>query len=240
MVDGLADDFRPVGTFEQMMVQEVAACFWRKRRLLMFENRTAFLARDNRTFRSMNERPHAMEPLYVIAGRKMEGVDILDDAGLGLDLPGERDTIRLIRYEATITRNLKAALAQLKVHQKERLEGRGGAASEAQREPVIDRAAVKCNRGPEAGRMAAKLAVIAHDLEMERQEKEEQAEARAQQQAAAGWSDAPPAASEDYQTKPNSPADPRTLLQRQDLLKIADTVLKLDTSLAPKRRPFSD
>src|ERR1700676_1430695 len=41
-VEGLAQDFQPVGTYEQLLVQEIAACFWRKRRLLMFENRAAF------------------------------------------------------------------------------------------------------------------------------------------------------------------------------------------------------
>jgi hypothetical protein len=49
MVDGLAEDFHPVGTYEQLLVQEIAACFWRKRRLLRFESRAAFESRDRDT-----------------------------------------------------------------------------------------------------------------------------------------------------------------------------------------------
>src|SRR5271169_6482102 len=39
LVSGLTLDFRPAGTFEQSLVQQIAACIWRQRRLLMFENR---------------------------------------------------------------------------------------------------------------------------------------------------------------------------------------------------------
>src|SRR5690349_20342585 len=45
-VEGLERDFEPAGTYEQLMVQEIAACFWRKRRLYEFENRAAFYNRD--------------------------------------------------------------------------------------------------------------------------------------------------------------------------------------------------
>src|ERR1700690_3440707 len=52
-VEGLAQDFQPVGTYEQLLVQEIAACFWRKRRLLRFESRAAFESRDRRTLEGM-------------------------------------------------------------------------------------------------------------------------------------------------------------------------------------------
>src|ERR1700733_11725290 len=55
MVDGLAQDFVPVGTFEQTLVQQIGACFWRQRRFLMFENRAAFQSRENRTYSEMNQ-----------------------------------------------------------------------------------------------------------------------------------------------------------------------------------------
>ena len=114
LVSGLTLDFRPAGAFEQSLVQQIAACIWRQRRLLMFENRAAFQARDNRTFQALNDRTNAMQPLYVIEGRKFEGEDILDEAGLGLDLPGERDTMRLVRYEYAVTRSMRNAIAQLR------------------------------------------------------------------------------------------------------------------------------
>ena len=66
LVDGLAQDFAPVGTFEQVLVQQIAACVWRQRRLLMFENRAAFRSRDDRTYREMNQPQRGMAPLYVI------------------------------------------------------------------------------------------------------------------------------------------------------------------------------
>ena len=69
LVDGLAHDFAPVGTFEQVLVQQIAACIWRQRRLLMFENRAAFRSRDDRTYREMNQPLRGMAPLYVIGRR---------------------------------------------------------------------------------------------------------------------------------------------------------------------------
>jgi len=119
LVEGLGHDFAPVGTFEQVLVEQIAACIWRQRRLLMFENRAAFRSRDNRTFREMNELNRGMQPLYVVGEeeRMMDGMEVLDQARLGLDLPNERDTIRLVRYEGSITRSLRNALAQLKAVQ---------------------------------------------------------------------------------------------------------------------------
>jgi hypothetical protein len=105
LVDGLALDFAPVGTFEQVLVQQIAACIWRQRRLLMFENRAAFQSRDNRTFREMNQPERGMQPLYQVENQRPEGGEVLDLAGLGLDLPSEADTVRLIRYESSRSRN---------------------------------------------------------------------------------------------------------------------------------------
>ena len=228
LVSGLTLDFRPTGTFEQSLVQQIAACIWRQRRLLMFENRAAFQARDNRTFQALNDRTNAMQPLYVIEGRKFEGEDVLDDAGLGLDLPGERDTMRLVRYESTVTRSLRNALAQLRQHQQLRREGllgapadassdappdaapdgssdanRSASTAEAQdiaheggaqkiqdvvadvaQDVVVDHKAIKRNQGPEAGRMAAKVAMIAYGLELE-QEQEQEEDARLDEERAA-------------------------------------------------------
>jgi hypothetical protein len=245
LVDGLAHDFAPVGAFEQVLVQQIAACIWRQRRLLMFENRAAFQSRDNRTFREMNEPQRGMQPLYVIEKRKMEGVDILDEAGLGLDLPSERDTMRLVRYEASITRSLRNALAQLQARQQVRRAGGAEAAESAAAAPkdravVVDVKASKRNRGPEAGRLAAKVSLFAHGLEMEKQEEEEE-RLRAEEAAAAAESGENAAApSENYQTKPNSPTDPDALQRHQQLLESADAVLKLSASLAPRRRPSED
>jgi hypothetical protein len=286
LVSGLALDFRPAGAFEQSLVQQIAACIWRQRRLLMFENRAAFQARDNRTFQALNDRTNAMQPLYVIEGRKFEGEDVLDDAGLGLDLPGERDTMRLVRYESTVTRSLRNALAQLRQHQQLRREGLTGAppnasgdaapdassdaqesasAAEAQdiahdevaqdvvQEVVVDLKAIKRNQGPEAGRMGAKVTMLAYALEQEAEEdarQDEERTAAAGEQVAkeegAGAASAPAAdassktSREKYQTKPNSSENETILRSQQQILSAADTVMKLNASLTPKRRPSSD
>jgi hypothetical protein len=245
LVDGLACDFAPVGTFEQVLVQQIAACLWRQRRLLMFENRAAFQSRENRTYREMNQIDRGLRPLYVIEKHQMEGVDILDEAGLGLDLPGEADTMRLVRYESSITRSLRNALMQLKARQHARREGSRADASRrapsyADRKVVIDEPASKRNRGPVAGRMPAKNAMLAHSLRIEREEEEEErlrAEEEAERAAAGEDSGAK---SENNQTKPNIADDPKALLRHQRLLETADRVLKLGDSLAPKPRPSGE
>jgi hypothetical protein len=261
----------------------------------MFENRAAFQARDNRTFQALNDRTNAMQPLYVIEGRKFEGEDVLDDAGLGLDLPGERDTMRLVRYESTVTRSLRNALAQLRQHQQLRREGllgapadassdappdaapdgssdanRSASTAEAQdiaheggaqkiqdvvadvaQDVVVDHKAIKRNQGPEAGRMAAKVAMIAYGLELEQEQEEdarldeERAAAEAKQGGKEeGAGEAAASTSETFrekdQTKPNTLEDERTLRSRQELMGMAEAVLKLGASLAPKRRSSSD
>ena len=284
LVGGLTLDFRPAGTFEQSLVQQIAACIWRQRRLLMFENRAAFQARDNRTFRAMNEPGHGMQPLYVIEGRRFEGEDVLDSAGLGLDLPGERETMRLVRYEYAVTHSMRNAIAHLRQHQQLRREGLTGAlpdaALEAARDAngnasgiqevandvahkevvqdvVVDLKAIKRNQRPEARRMAAKVAVIAYGLEQEQEEEELREEERAaavkdkedkqggkEEGAGEGATPASEASLETFreksETKPNTADDERTLRSRHELMSVAEAVMKLDASLAPKRRPSPD
>jgi hypothetical protein len=243
LVDGLALDFAPVGTFEQVLVQQIAACIWRQRRLLMFENRAAFQSRDNRTFREMNESQRGMQPQYAIEKQKMEGVDILDEAGLGLDLPSERETIRLIRYESSITRSLRNALAQLKARQQARQTSAGAAAHSGaayqDRAVVIDANARKRNRGPEASRIGSKLSLLTLGRAQAREEEEEESERAEAAEAAAAAAEGGPAP-ENYQTKPNPAENPDALLRHQQLLESADAVLKLSASLAPKREPSED
>ncbi len=258
LVEGFALDFCPVGTFEQVLVQQIAACVWRQGRLLRFENRAAFQSRDNRTVREMNQALHGRPPIYVFKGKQMEGIDILDEAGLGLDLPSERDTIRLIRYETTITRSLKAALAQLKAQQQARRAGAGETANiapaYADREVVVDAQALRRNRGPEAGRLAAKVSEVVHALRereedeerLRRREAEEAAEAAEQAEpvkadpAPAQAGDAAAARSENYQTKPNTLEHPDAVARHERMIQSAEAILKVSASLEPKRPPSGD
>ena len=244
LVDGLAQDFAPVGTFEQSLVQQIAACIWRQRRLLMFENRAAFQSRDDRTFREMNQPKRGEQPLYMLDKDPMEGTDVLDEAGLGLDLPNERDLMKLVRYESSITRSLRNALAQLKAHQQARrasgVEGAKVAPAYKDSAAVVDRVASKRNGGPGARRLSAATSRFAHARAAERAE-EEEAELRAEEAAErgeAGEESAPD--SENYQTKPNFPEDPEALERHQRLMATVDSVLKLSDSLAPKRGSSGD
>jgi hypothetical protein len=214
MVDGLAEDFQPVGAYEQMLVQEIAACFWRKRRLLMFENRAAFESRDRRTLDSMKRvLQDERQPRYTSEGHKLDADDILNQAGLGLDIPNERDSMRVVRYEGSITRTLKNALAQLKTRQKERLASRDGtgatSSAYADRDVVVDTDAMKVNAGPEHGAMGVKLSLFSHALDKQREEEEEE-EAAAAEAAEEEAQAAASQTSQNYQTKPNSPADTDT------------------------------
>ena len=244
LVDGLAQDFAPVGTFEQALVQQIGACIWRQRRLLMFENRAAFQSRDDRTFREMNSPGRGQQPLYMFDEDSMPGTDVLDEAGLGLDLPNERDLMKLVRYESSITRSLRNAIAQLKAQQQARrasiVEAAKTAPKYKDRAAVIDRAASKRNDGAGARRLSAINSRFVHARAAARAE-EEEAELLAEEaseRAAAGEEAAPDA--ENYQTKPNFPEDPEALARHQRMMATVDSVLRLSDSLAPKRDSSGD
>jgi hypothetical protein len=246
MVDGLAEDFQPVGTYEQLLVQEIAACFWRKRRLLRFENRAAFESRDRRTFNLMKRvRENDLQPRYTIEGTKLEADDILDEAGLGLDLPNERDSMRVVRYEGSISRTLRNALAQLKARQKERLANRTGngdnSSAYADRDVVADADAMKVNAGREHGRMGSKISLISHALDIERDKDliaEEEAEAEEAISKAARENVAA-LLGKNYQTKPKSPADPGIQAAREQRPTGAKSSSQEDGSPHPGRPPSS-
>ncbi len=242
LVDGFAHDFAPVGAFEQVLVQQIAACVWRQRRLLMFENRASFRSRDDRTYREMNQRLHGMAPLYVLESEIVEADDVLEQAGLGLDLPSERDTMRLVRYEGSITRSLRNALAQLKAMQQARRAAGGETAKVTpryeDRAVVVDAKSIKRNRGPEGLRVPTEVALHTHgeELKYEQAERERrQAEATATRPGQRGaWK------SKNYQTKPNMPEDPKAMEKHQRLMETAQSVVKLSESLTPRRPPSQD
>ena len=245
VVDGLADDFAPVGTFEQLLVQKIATCFWRYRRLLRFENRAALQSFDDRTFDAMNHRERWRQPIYLKQDDlpddkkpELDRNDVLQAAGLGLDLPSEYDTLRLVRYEATIERTMSKALVQLNAHQKVRRESSKGTApsdrapSYADREVVIDRKASERNARPGIVALGAKAGLAAH-FRFERAEEEEW---QAEQAEEAAEGEAATDNVEKNQTKPNIQEDTEAILRHQRLIQTADRVLKLSESLEPRRR----
>lgn len=146
-VEGLAQDFQPVGAYEQLLVQEIAACFWRKRRLLMFENRAAFDAIELPAAaiveRGTNQVIPWKEPLYTEGGQMTTAEQIYKHAGLdAVTLPNEADTMRVIRYEAAINRTRERAVASLREMKKAR---RGMATPRAHSAPAVDWVAARRN-----------------------------------------------------------------------------------------------
>ena len=239
LADGLVQDFAPVGTFEQVLVQQIAACIWRQRRLLMFENRAAFRSRDDRTYRDLNQPLRGMAPLYVMEAEIAEADEVVEKAGLGLDLPSERDTMRLIRYEGAVTRSLRNALAQLRAMQQARRASgdktAAGAPRYKDRPVVVDARASKRNRGPEGIRVPTTITRHIHAEKLEHTQAERE-QRQAEETAKGGGA----AAAENYQTKPNRPEDPEALEKHQRLMETADSILKLSASLTPKRPPSQD
>ena len=157
-VEGLAQDFQPVGTYEQLLVQEIAACFWRKRRLLTFENRAAFQVRD-RPVTALVNNPHdhaGWRTAFYLQGGKLVTTDqVYDAAGLsGITLPDEADTMRVIRYEAAINRTRERAVRSLR---EMRAARRGASAARAELAPAVDRAAARRNASREQAMLLAPL-----------------------------------------------------------------------------------
>jgi hypothetical protein len=147
-VAGLAHDFQPVGTYELLLVQEIAACFWRKRRLLMFENRAAFDAIEvpaaDIVQRGTQQLIPWKEPLYTEGGQMTTAEQIYKHSGLdAVTLPNEKDTLRVIRYEAAINRTRERAVASLREMKKARRTMAPHPSPEIA--PAVDRQAARRN-----------------------------------------------------------------------------------------------
>ncbi len=152
-VEGLAQDFQPVGTYEQLLVQEIAACFWRKRRLLRFENRAAFDAVELPASEIVNhpyDKPIPWkDPLYTQGNQLTTAESIYKHSGLdAITLPNQADTMRVIRYEAAINRTRERAVASLREMRKVR-----GNAVRRPAVPVVDREAARRNAATEQAKM---------------------------------------------------------------------------------------
>jgi len=164
-VAGLADDFQPVGTYEQLLVQEIAACFWRLRRLHKFENHAAAEVRGGPIRELINRYPEDEQPppgrsaFYLQRGMLATTEQVYDEAGLsGISLPNEADTMRVIRYQAAIIRTRERAVKSLREMRKDR--GRRGVREPAP--PAIDRAAARRDAsGGEATLLPAMFSVNA-------------------------------------------------------------------------------
>ena len=249
-IEGLEADYHPVGTLEQLLVQQIASCFWRYRRLLKFENRAAFAARDRRAYALMNPTMAGaikFQPLYVMDGKLSEADEVFREAGMNwIDLPDEYDSNRVVRYEATISRTMHRAMAKLEAAQKARkaaAKETGIAEAEQNREVVVDVAAQERDRQTSAQMMApyAALTLASTMREDSRKKRAKKAAKQAAKEAASQAAKPTEAAGSetiaDDQTKPNSPAYPHTERDRGVLLKAIDDLAKVGNPLDPRRPP---
>jgi hypothetical protein len=117
LLDALLDDVQPESARERLLVDEVAACCWRIRRLLRYECRESWIDEDN--FRRAARKETPSEGIAAIMGydrlaARQHTYRKLHSAGLdSLILPSEIDIDKIVRYESLIKRNLYRALYTL-------------------------------------------------------------------------------------------------------------------------------
>ena len=135
LLHALTSDLAPAGAFELILVEEIAACTWRMRRLLRFENRTAFLTSHEwqappSSFQMIGRR--LLSTASLAAGAVEDEVQacetheeerdrILAENGLDDLSLGDPDDVRLISgFENTLMRHIFRSITMLKCLQAER------------------------------------------------------------------------------------------------------------------------
>jgi hypothetical protein len=117
LLDALLEDFQPQSARERLLVDEVAACCWRIRRLLRYECRESWVDEDDFRRAARTESPsEAMAALmgYDHQAARQHTYRKLHRAGLdSLILPSDSDIDKIVRYEGLIKRNLYRALYTL-------------------------------------------------------------------------------------------------------------------------------
>jgi hypothetical protein len=117
ILDALLEDFQPQSARERLLVDEVAVCCWRIRRLLRYECRESWVDEDDYRRAARTESPS--EAIAAIMGydhqaARQHTYRKLHRAGLdSLILPSDCDIDKIVRYERLIKRNLYRALYTL-------------------------------------------------------------------------------------------------------------------------------
>jgi hypothetical protein len=117
---GLATSFNPVGHFEEVLVERIAAVLWRLRRVLRYETQSIALGQesapdDAATRLSTREAP-TTDPL-TSDEQVVREVDRLRRERI---LPAPESLDRVIRYEAHLTRQFFSTLHELEALQARR------------------------------------------------------------------------------------------------------------------------
>jgi len=117
LLDALLEDFQPQSARERLLVDEVAACCWRIRRLLRYECRESWVDEDDYRRAATTESPTeaiAASMGYDHQAARERTARKLHSAGLdAFILPSDFDIDKIVRYERLIKRNLYRALYTL-------------------------------------------------------------------------------------------------------------------------------
>jgi hypothetical protein len=117
ILEALLEDFQPQSARERILVDEVAACCWRIRRLLRYESRESWVDEDS--FRRAARTETRSETMAALMGYDQQAIRQhifrkLHRAGLDtFILPDDSDIDKIVRYERLIKRNLYRALYTL-------------------------------------------------------------------------------------------------------------------------------
>ncbi len=117
LLDALLEEFQPESVRERIMIDEVAACCWRIRRLLRYECRKSWV--DDDAYRRAARTETPSEAMAAIMGydrqaARQRTARKLHRAGLdAFILPSDSDVDKIVRYERLIKRNLYRALYTL-------------------------------------------------------------------------------------------------------------------------------
>ncbi|MGC1677754.1 MAG: hypothetical protein WA740_09485 [Candidatus Binataceae bacterium] len=126
LLHALTSDLAPRGAFELVLVEEIAVCTWRMRRLLRFENRTAFLNSNDwkeppsRLTRGLaalaSMRAGSTEAEEAIRYGYIDKRDrILAETGLNEMSLGDPDEVQMIReFENALMRHIFRSITMLK------------------------------------------------------------------------------------------------------------------------------
>ena len=114
LLDALLEEYQPESARERILIDDVAACCWRIRRLLRYECRESWVDEDACRRAADTERP--TESLLATMGYDHYGVRRRTARKLrraGLDafaLPSYSDVDKIVRFERSVKRNLFRAL----------------------------------------------------------------------------------------------------------------------------------
>jgi len=117
ILDALLEEFQPESARERILIDEVAACCWRIRRMLRYECRESWVDEDDYRRWANTEKPS--DSILASMGNDTFGIrrrkaETLRRSGLdALTLPGESDIDKIVRFERIVKRSLFRALKWL-------------------------------------------------------------------------------------------------------------------------------